>query len=43
MNAAARGPGVPAVGAGGGGEGEASWDDEADGIVGLFAMDRIWL
>jgi hypothetical protein len=35
MKAAARGPGVLAVGAGGGGEGEASWEDEADGIIRL--------
>lgn len=36
MNAAARGPGVLAVGAGGGGDGEASWENEVDGIAGLL-------
>ena len=40
MNAVARGPGVLAVGTGGGGEGEASWEEEADGIVVLFEL--VW-
>lgn len=34
----ARGPGVLAVGGWGGGEGEVSWDGEADGIVVLFEL-----